>query len=148
MRMMKHALAEQQKSTNVSDAELFRALFDKNRALALKRVLAEQFQDMEGMLTAIEGPDGSTIISERNKVALKVLRKQIASGKKKIAIFYGAGHMPNFLEQLEKDFSMKPAGTSWVDAWCLTEKQKKDQKEKQGEEKEAGEKDGQEEKEK
>ncbi len=133
LRMMKHAIAEQQNSAQVSDVELLRALFDKNRALALKRILARQFQDMEGMLTALDGPDGSTIISGRNKVALEVLRKEIKSGKKKIAIFYGAGHMPDLLRRLEKDFAMTPESTSWVDAWQLVEKEKE---KKKGEQKE------------
>ena len=52
----------------------------------------------------MEGPKGSTLISGRNKVALDVLRKEIAAGKKKIAIFYGAGHMPDFQKRLRDDF--------------------------------------------
>jgi hypothetical protein len=121
LRMMGHAMARQQ-AGGASDAQLLFALFDKNRALALKRVLAEQFQDMEGSLLAIEGKDGSTIISERNKVALEVLRKQIEAGHKKIAIFYGAGHMSDFQKRLADDFDLKPASTRWLDAWNLRSK--------------------------
>jgi len=122
LRMMGYAMARQQSAGGASDAELLFALFDKNRALALKRVLAEQFQDMEGSLLAIEGKDGSTLISERNKVALEVLRKQIEAGHKKIAIFYGAGHMSDFQERLADDFDLKPSGTRWLDAWNLRSK--------------------------
>ena len=95
LRMMGYAMARQNAAGQTSDAQLLMALLDKNRAMALKRILAEQFQEMEGTLSAIEGPKGSTIITERNKVALAVLREQIDAGKRKIAIFYGAGHMPN-----------------------------------------------------
>ncbi len=120
LRMWGYAIAQQGQETKRSpDAELLLALFDKNRALALKRVVAEQFQDMGGTLSALEGPDGSTIISERNKVALSVLRKQIAAGKKKIAIFYGAGHMPDLQKRLEKDFNLTPTNTRWLKAWNL-----------------------------
>jgi hypothetical protein len=85
----------------------------------MKRVLAEQFEDLEGSLTAISGPEGSTLISERNKVALAVLRKQIGAGKRKLAIFYGAGHMFDFEERLHDDFGLAPVSTRWLTAWDL-----------------------------
>jgi hypothetical protein len=120
LRMMGYAMAQQAKADGKgSDAQLLAALFDKNRSLALKRAMAEQFQDMEGAMLAIEGPDGSTLISERNKVALEVLRKQIAEGKKKIAIFYGGGHMADMQKRLLDDFKMVPSTTRWLDAWDM-----------------------------
>ena len=100
------------------------ALFDKNRALALKRIMAEQMEDMKGMLTGLEGPDGSTIISERNKLALEVLGKQIAAGKQKIAIFYGAGHMPDFQKRVRDQFGLAPVNTRWLVAWNLKDPKK------------------------
>ena len=119
LRMMGYAMARQHASGKASDMQLLMALFDKNRAMALKRIMAEQFEDMEGALLAVDGPKGSTMISERNKVALKVLGKQIAAGKKKIAVFYGAGHMPDMLKRLQDDFRLKPVDTRWLDAWHL-----------------------------
>ena len=68
---------------------------------------------------AIEGPDGSTLISERNKVALKVFRKQLAAGKRKIAIFYGAGHMSDFQRRLRQQFGLAPVSTRWLVAWNM-----------------------------
>jgi len=120
LRMLGYAMARQaQEPGGGGDFRLFLALFDKNRALAIKRVLAEQFEDLEGSLNAIEGPEGSTLISERNKVALKVLREQIASGKQKLAIFYGAGHMSDFEQRLADDFGLAPVSTRWLTAWDL-----------------------------
>jgi hypothetical protein len=104
--------------------QLLMALFDEDRALALKRVMAEQFQSMDGMLSAVEGADGSTLISERNKVALEVLRKQIGEGKKKLAIFYGGGHMPDFDKRLRDQFGLAPTSTRWLVAWDLKSKSK------------------------
>ncbi len=124
MRMLGYALARQQGSGQSPDAQLLLAFFDKNRALALKRVLAEQFEDLEGSLLALDGPDGSTIISERNKVALGVLRKQLAAGKKRIAIFYGAGHMPDLHRRLRDDFGLATTRTRWLAAWNLQPKTK------------------------
>lgn len=105
--------------SGTSDAQLLMAMFDKNRALALKRIMARQFQDMGGALAIFNGPNGSTLITERNKVALDSLKKQLAAGDKKIAVFYGAGHLPDMAERLEKDFGMKRQETRWLKAWNL-----------------------------
>jgi len=103
-----------------TDTDLLAALFSPNRAMALKRILAKQFSDMEGSISVFNGEGGSTLITERNKVALKRLKEQIAKGEKKIAIFYGAGHMSDMEERLLKDFNMKWDKTTWLVAWDLT----------------------------
>ncbi len=123
-RMLGHAMSQQEATSSGTDLRLLFALFDKNRALAMKRVLAEEFENMEGALTAINGPDGSTLITERNKVALKVLQKQIDAGRKKFAIFYGAGHMFDFEERLRDDFGLIPIETTWITAWDLKGEEK------------------------
>jgi hypothetical protein len=131
-RMMGQQIAQQNKHPDrAPDSDLFFALFDKNRALSLKRVMAEQFEDLEGAMTAFEGPGGSTLISERNKVALKVLGEQVAAGKKRIGIFYGAGHMPDMEERLTKDFGVKRDSERWLLAWDLRGKAKRDADPKQ-----------------
>jgi hypothetical protein len=117
-RVMGHAMADQ-KDYTVADMRLVMALLDKNRAMALKRVLAEDFLDVEGSIQAIEGPNGSAIIADRNKAALKVLRKEIDAGKRKIAIFYGAGHMTDFQAHLRDEFGLVPISTRWLAAWNL-----------------------------
>ncbi len=124
MRMLGHAMSEQAGSSGGSDLRLLFALFDKNRALALKRVLAEEFENMEDSVSILSGPDGSTLITERNKVALEVLKKQIEAGQKKIAIFYGAGHMADIGERLEADFGLAPQETTWLVAWDLKGEEK------------------------
>jgi hypothetical protein len=120
VRMLGYALTQQgQSSEGASDGQLLLALFDRNRSLALKRVVAEQFAGSENCLQMLDGAGGSTLISGRNQVALKVLRRQIAAGKKKIAIFYGAAHMPDIQKRLSADFGMTPVSTRWLVAWNL-----------------------------
>lgn len=120
-RMMGHAMAQQsqQKGGGLSEFDLLSALFDKDRAGTLKRLMAEQFENMEGMMDALNGPEGSTIITERNRVALKKLAEQIAAGKKKIAIFYGAGHLGDMEKRLVAEFHLRRAGEEWLTAWNL-----------------------------
>lgn len=128
LRMMGYAMAQQGGDSGPSDARLLAALLDPNRALALKRVMSEQFQDMDGALTAIEGADGSAIITDRNQAALEVLKKQIEAGKEKIAIFYGGAHMPDFQQRLREEFQLVPVETRWLTAWDMKSRELRDER--------------------
>jgi hypothetical protein len=124
-RMMGHAMAQQStQKQGTSDFDLLAAFFDSDRAGSMKRIMAQQFESLEGVMEALDGPDGSTIITERNKVALKKLAEQIAAGKKKIAIFYGAGHLRDMESRLLADFHLKRDSEKWLDAWNLGKPQR------------------------
>jgi len=99
---------------------LLGSLLVSDPALSLKRVLADEMMSQLDEAGWIIGGEASAIITDRNEAALQVLRREIAGGKKKIAIFYGAAHMPEFAKSLEKDFQMKKSGIEWVIAWDLT----------------------------
>lgn len=104
-----------------SDIDVFAALFAKDRPRRLKILLAQQMADMESILVSFGGEQGSAIITDRNKIALNVLKDQLAGGKTRVGIFYGAGHLQDMDERLRKDFALKPAAISWVTAWNLAE---------------------------
>ena len=91
------------------------------RQLRLRRMMAEQFTDMEVLTAAFGGEEGSTLITDRNAAAAKVLRDQIARGRRKIAIFYGAAHMDDFDQRLREDFGLQPGEPVWLEAWDLRE---------------------------
>lgn len=100
------------------EPDLLAMLLDPAAAVKLKRAMAEQFEAAgeDGGL----GPTVSTIlVADRNKAALKVLQKEIAKGHKKIGIFYGAAHMPDFEKRLREDFDLKKDKEEWVTAWDL-----------------------------
>ena len=121
VRMMGHAMAQQsaQKGKQTSEMDLLSAFFDPDRAGTMKRLMAEQFENLDGLMGALDGPDGSSLITERNKVPLKMLAEQIAAGKKKIAIFYGAGHMNDIEKHLVADLHLRRSGEEWLTAWNL-----------------------------
>jgi hypothetical protein len=125
-KMMGQGMAQQAQAQSQGkgsfEGNVLTALFSDNRALAMKRVLAEQFEDLEASMGALTGKDGSTIITERNKVALQKLDEAIKAGKKKIAIFYGAGHLPDIETRLITDLGLERRGEKWLTAWNLTEK--------------------------
>ena len=74
---------------------------------------------MERISVGLDTDEGSVILTERNDVALEVLKRELASGHKKIGIFYGAAHLPDMKEKLAKDFGFKHTSTQWVIAWDL-----------------------------
>lgn len=120
--MLRSAMANMNRDTpgsDVSGLELLGALMSPDKATELKRVLAQQFGDLDEQMEAINGPNGSVILTERNKVALRVLRQQIAAGKKYIGIFYGAGHLQLMEESLEKSGFHK-VGVVWRTAWYIS----------------------------
>jgi len=103
-----------------TDFDLMMALFSSDRQNALKTLMAKELANSDGVMKALEGAEGSTIIAERNKKALQVLRKEMQdSDHRSFAIFYGAAHLSDFHQRLVDDFDLIPVNTRWVDAWKL-----------------------------
>ncbi len=120
-RMMGAGLASQ--SASGGDAGLLLALFSDDRPTKMKQAMARQLIDIETVTAGIDDANGeNTLIKGRNAKAFAILREEIDAGKKNIAVFYGAGHLPDMAERLEQEFSMKPAKTIWLDAWHLQSK--------------------------
>ena len=88
---------------------------------ALKWMMARQMTAMESMLGGIDqGMDGkgSVILRGRNDKAFEVLAEQFKEGKRQIAIFYGAGHMPDMHQRLIQQGFIR-SGEQWLTAWDL-----------------------------
>ena len=98
---------------------MFGLLFGSDREVRLRRIMAEQFTDMDMLTAAFGGEEGSSLITDRNAAAIEVLTGQIARGRKKIAIFYGAAHMDDFDSRLQKELELQPRDTIWLEAWDL-----------------------------
>jgi len=126
-KMMGHGIALQAENGggNSTEMEMLFAFFDSNRELKLKRALAKQFESMDDMMGGIDGEDGSTIITERNIAAFKVLAEELDAGKKKIGVFYGAGHLADMDQRLIKEFGLKRESTTWLTAWSMEDPVKK-----------------------
>jgi hypothetical protein len=120
--MLGQSIAQQSQQSaqgESADIDFFSALFAKDRARQLKIAMAKQFGSMEAFLAGLSGPDGSTLITERNKRALQVLRQQLTEGKHNLAVFYGAGHLTDMHQQLAEQFDFVPVEITWIDAWNL-----------------------------
>lgn len=118
-RMMGAGLASS--AATGGDAGVLLALFSNDRSMMLKQTMARQLVDIESVTAGIDDANGeNTLIKGRNAKAFSVLREELDGGKKKIAIFYGAGHLPDMAQRLEDEFQMSAAETTWLDAWDLT----------------------------
>ena len=120
MDLFVQGLKQQQANKNKApnDLALLFALFSSNRELVMKRVMAQQFAESD-VLIELGGEKGSAIITERNIVAMNVLREQLEKGVKKIGIFYGAGHLADMSRRMVDEFDMKLVNERWVEAWDL-----------------------------
>jgi len=85
----------------------------------IKLMLARNMAQMENTAMGLSGDNGTVIVTERNKAAIEKLQKTLANGKKDIAIFYGAAHMPDMSQRLEA-MGFTPVKTDWRMAWDLT----------------------------
>ncbi|GIW98068.1 MAG: hypothetical protein KatS3mg111_1401 [Pirellulaceae bacterium] len=109
-----------QSAGQANDLDLITALMAQDSQAALRRAFAEQMSLMDGQMAALTGEDGkSTLITERNAKAMEVLQREIAAGKKKLGIFYGAGHLEDMHRRLVDEFGLRPVDTQWLDAWSL-----------------------------
>jgi hypothetical protein len=101
--------------------DLVEALQSPDRSRQLKLLLARHFANMDEMIAMMEGPNGSVILTERNKAALNVLTKRIAAGDQKIGIFYGAAHLSGMEKMMILDLGFKQVGEpKWITAWNMT----------------------------
>ena len=110
--------------------QMLAALLSEDTASALKYFLAREMQNMEAVLSGLEDGNekGSVIITERNRKALAVLKERINAGERRLAIFYGAGHMPDLEARvlgenfLDGKFKIERAKLEWLPAWTIVKK--------------------------
>ncbi len=101
----------------VQEVDLLTMLLDPNGPAKMKRMMAEQMADL--------GPEGGVgktldqlLVQDRNVAAMKVVREQLGQGKKRLGLFYGAAHMPDFHRRMTK-LGFRPKTTTWTPAWNL-----------------------------
>lgn len=98
----------------------FSLLLDAEGPLKLKRMMAEQLAATDDPAAGLGQTLNTILIDDRNAAAMQVFQQQLAAGKKRIAIFYGAGHMADFEERLVRDFGLKREKMTWDTAWDLS----------------------------
>ena len=105
-------------------ADMFDLMTRPDGERQIKLMLARHLGDIERDAVGLDMLSGSVILTERNRAVIKELGKQLKAGKKDIAIFYGAAHMPELADALEFR-GFEPVETKWRAAWDV--KIRKDQ---------------------
>jgi hypothetical protein len=123
------AAAQQAENNGVKQpnpAKLLAALLSGNSD-GLKLEMMKTLGQGDDQIAALAG--NNVIISDRNAKCLRVLKKQVKRGHKKLGIFYGAAHFPDMEKRLvEKGYQQ--ISQEWMTAWDVPKPQKKPKKEK------------------
>lgn len=119
LRAVSQSLKQQDKKAPSDLSDLFLLLSSGYRPIGLKRMIARQFNDLDQLVQALNGAEGSSLIHGRNSIAVKKSYDRIDMGDRKVAIFYGAAHMQDMFSQLNSRFELDPPQTYWLKAWNL-----------------------------
>ena len=99
-------------------AKILEILCRKDSPTELKRLVGREFDQIERIMAGVESDGGTVIIGERNRVALEVLNREIAKGRKHLGIFYGAAHLAD-MEQRLAGMGFQKKAVEWMTAWDL-----------------------------
>lgn len=94
-------------------------LVSPHKCQILRQLNAPGVADIRSTLIPVEGKHGSSLVADRNAKALQILQSELDSGKKNVAIFYGAAHLPGMAEKLQTDFHLHPKKIEWLQCWKL-----------------------------
>lgn len=104
------------------DLRLLGRMVAHRQGNGLKTAIAYEMADKRNMRDFLGGGQGSALIAARNARAMQVLQEQIDAGARRIGIFYGVAHMPDFEQRLGDELSLVRQQTEWINAWRLGEK--------------------------
>lgn len=111
--MIQSALTAKRPAREPNSINLMRGMLGGKPDL-VKMELMHTMAAADKQLDSLDGEN--VIIGDRNARCLEVLDREIADGKKKLGIFYGAAHFPDLERRLlEKGFTR--VSTKWATAW-------------------------------
>lgn len=117
--MGKSLAAQKEQNPIAMNLDVMFSALSADRFYRIRRIAAAQLAKAEDT-EMFAGPDGSsTIITERNKKCLDVMHQQLRGGKKRVGIFYGAGHFPDMEQRMTDEYGFKRQAEKWVIAWHL-----------------------------
>jgi len=105
-----------------AEVDLLTMLLDPNGPVKMKRMMAEQMAAL-GPGTGVGKTLDQLLIKDRNVAAMKVVREQLEEGKRRLGVFYGAAHLPDFHQRMLA-MGFRPRTVTWTTAWDLRIKKK------------------------
>ncbi|MBP3558854.1 MAG: hypothetical protein J6K20_14285 [Thermoguttaceae bacterium] len=93
-------------------------LLAKDKRLTLRRLFADELARTE--LASHPDEKETALIHFRNKIAIDVAKQELAAGKTKIAVFYGAAHLDDLARRVEKTLeNPRRSEPRWITAWSM-----------------------------
>lgn len=86
--------------------------------LKIRRFMAQGLIGSDAVMKLLEGEKGFSLITDRNIEVMSVLNKETALGRRKLAIFYGVGHLPDLHTRLKAQ-GYRLDSVEWVNAWNM-----------------------------
>ena len=113
-------------ANNIGLGDLVMLFYSGKSMQRIKLVFARLLADSEELLEGRMLDDNNAIIHGRNDVALKKLKEVLADpSNKRVAVFYGAGHMPSMEPDLMEQWQAQPTSETWLPAWTMPAKVKR-----------------------
>lgn len=106
----------------LSRSPVVQALLNFDVSSGMKLLLAQQMCGDDASSGLVTAPDAqhSVILGDRNAAALATLDAALASGARRVAIFYGAAHCPDLEHRLSSGpLAMRRVGHEWLPAWRI-----------------------------
>lgn len=99
---------------------LMNAMNSENQNDAVKFLFAEELGRSGGVIVGQELEQGLTLLGDRNRAALRVLREALQNPDfRQISIFYGAAHMPGIEREIAATLGFSRVGLAWRTAWKI-----------------------------
>ena len=113
-------------ANNIGIADLVMLFYSEKSMQRVKLVFARLLAESEELLEGGLLEKDNAIIKGRNEVALRKLKEVLSDpAKKRVAIFYGAGHMPSMQRDLEDKWQGRLTSEAWLPAWTMPAKAKR-----------------------
>jgi hypothetical protein len=94
-------------------------LTDPDGIMKIRRLLAKNLVNSQLLESSFPPSIHRLLIGDRNDRVMTALNEERTKGKRRIAIFYGAGHMPDFERRLVNEYGMELVDVNWRSAWDL-----------------------------
>ncbi|MES2705620.1 MAG: hypothetical protein V4726_03355 [Verrucomicrobiota bacterium] len=119
------------KAQEIGLSDLILMFYSDKAAARFKIVFGGLLAESEQILDKKLLGKNSAIINGRNEVALNKLDEVLKDpAKKRVCIFYGAGHMPSMEASLRSRLKVEPKSFTWLTAWKMPPPEKKPDRKK------------------